>query len=263
MVYALNTAATGMKAQEQKIAVISNNLANVSTNGFNRQRIHFEDLVYRNERRAGINSSNAQTKPPTGIQVGLGVKTGAIYSIHEQGQPLQTHGRFDLAINGKGYFRVEMPDGSFNYTRDGSFGLNADGEIVDRHGYLVSPGIVAPLDAEKIDINENGEVYAKMPGVLEPELLGQIPLFTFINENGLEHLGDNLVAQTDVSGEPVEGVAGVDDYGRLMHGWVETSNVNPVTEITELITAQRGYELNSQLIKAHDEILQTLNGIKR
>ncbi len=262
MSIALYTAATGMKAQEQKIAVLSNNLANISTTGYKRKIALFEDLLYVNERRAGVNASDSQTKPPTGIQVGLGVKTGAVYTINEQGQPLQTSGRFDLAINGKGYFRIELADGTFRYTRDGSFGTNAEGQVVDKKGNIVTPGITIPLEAE-IDITESGEIYAKMPTEIEPQLLGQIPIYTFLNEGGLEEVGNNLKIETDASGEAIEGVAGSENFGKLMHHWLETSNVNPINEITELITAQRGYELNSQVIKAYDEILQNINGIKR
>jgi flagellar basal-body rod protein FlgG len=260
---ALHTAATGLQAQTLNIDVISNNIANLTTTSFKRQRAEFQDLLYQSQERVGTNSSDSGTIVPTGIQVGLGVSAGAVYRIHEQGSLTQTSSPLDIAIRGKGFFSVELPTGEIAYTRAGSFQLNGDGEIVTSEGYLVSPGITVPDDAIDITINESGEVQATMPNQTQPQLLGQLEITDFVNPAGLDALGDNLLKETEASGAPIVGIAGEDGIGTLLQGFLESSNVNPVTELTTLITAQRAYELNSKVIQAGDEILQTLNQAKR
>lgn len=263
MLRSLHTAATGLQAQTLNIDVISNNIANLSTTGFKRERAEFQDLLYQTQQRVGTNSSDAGTIVPTGIQIGLGVSTGAVYRIHEQGSLIQTSSPLDVAIRGKGFFTVELPNGDLAYTRAGSFQLNQDGEIVTPEGYLVSPGITIPDDGVDITINDSGEVQVTMPNQTQPQLVGQLEMADFINPAGLEALGDNLLRETEASGAPNVGVAGEDQLGTLLQGFLEGSNVNPVTELTTLITAQRAYELNSKTIQVGDEILQTLNQAKR
>lgn len=260
---ALHTAATGLQAQTLNIDVISNNIANITTTAYERQRAEFQDLLYQSQERVGTNSSDAGTIVPTGIQIGLGVSAGAVYRINEQGSLTQTSSPLDLAIRGKGYFGVELPSGELAYTRAGSFQLNADGEIVTAEGYRVSPGITIPQEAIDITVNESGEVQVTMPNQTQPQLVGQLELSGFVNPAGLDALGDNLFRETEASGAPIVGIAGQDGMGTILQGFLESSNVNPVTELTTLITAQRAYELNSKVIQAADETLQTLNQAKR
>ncbi len=260
---ALYTAGTGLQAQQMNIDVISNNIANVNTTGFKRQRAEFQDLLYQSQERAGVNSSDAGTIVPVGIQVGLGVNTGTVYRIHEQGSLTQTQSPFDIAIRGKGYFTVELPNGDTAYSRAGSFQLNDQGEIVTPEGYRVLPGITIPLEATDININEAGEVQVAMPGQTEPQTVGQFEMATFINEAGLNAIGDNLFLESTASGAPTIGIAGEEDFGSLLQGFLEISNVDPVTELTTLITAQRAYELNSKVIQVGDEVMQALNQAKR
>lgn len=260
---ALHTAATGLQAQQLNIDVISNNIANVTTTGFKRDRAEFQDLLYESQQRVGTNSSDAGTIVPTGIQVGLGVSAGSVYRIQEQGSLIQTTSPLDLAIRGKGFFSVELPSGELAYTRAGSFQLNADGQIVTAEGYVVSPGITIPQDAIDITVNQSGEVQVTVPNQTQPQLVGQLELVGFVNEAGLEAQGDNLLKETEASGTPIVGIAGEEGLGTILQGYLEGSNVNPVTELTTLITAQRAYELNSKIIQVSDEILQTLNQAKR
>lgn len=259
----LHTAATGLQAQTLNIDVISNNIANLSTTGYKRQRAEFQDLLYQNQQRVGTNSSDAGTIVPTGIQIGLGVSAGAVYRIHEQGSLIQTSSPLDLAVRGKGFFSVELPSGDIAYTRSGSFQFDADGQIVTAEGYVVSPGITVPQDAIDITVNESGEVQVTIPNQIAPQLVGQLEIADFVNQAGLEALGDNLLRETEASGAPIIGVAGEDGLGAILQGFLEGSNVNPVTELTTLITAQRAYELNSKIIQVGDEVLQTLNQAKR
>lgn len=259
----LHTAATGLQAQTLNIDVISNNIANLSTTGYKRQRAEFQDLLYQNQQRVGTNSSDAGTIVPTGIQIGLGVSAGAVYRIHEQGSLIQTSSPLDLAVRGKGFFSVELPSGDIAYTRSGSFQFDADGQIVTAEGYVVSPGITVPQDAIDITVNESGEVQVTIPNQIAPQLVGQLEIADFVNQAGLEALGDNLLRETEASGAPIIGVAGEDGLGTILQGFLEGSNVNPVTELTTLITAQRAYELNSKIIQVGDEVLQTLNQAKR
>ncbi len=255
----LNIAATGMLAQQTHINVISQNLANQTTTGYKAQRAEFQDLIYQNLERVGTNSSDAGTILPAGIQLGLGVKTGAIYRNIEQGTLGQTEGPLDVAIQGDGYFQIELPDGELAYTRDGSFKLSEDGELVTKDGYTVQPAIAVPDDAVDISINSSGEVEVTLDGQVDPQSLGQLEIATFINPPGMEAIGNNLFLETPASGVPILGIAGEEGVGSLLQGYLENSNVDPVKEITQLIVAQRSYEMNSKVITASDEMLQALN----
>ena len=259
----LDIAASGLQAQTLNIDVISNNIANLSTTGYKRQRAEFQDLLYQSQKRVGTNSSDAGTVVPTGVQIGLGVAPGAVYRIHIQGSLSQTESPLDVAIQGKGFFSVELPTGDTAYTRAGSFQVSGDGEIVTADGYIIAPGITIPDDALDISINSSGEVQAFLQGQQAPQTLGQLELVDFVNDAGLQAIGDNLLLETEASGAPIIGTAGEDGLGTILQGFLESSNVNPVTELTTLITAQRAYELNSKVIQIGDEILQTLNQAKR
>ncbi|WP_376091963.1 flagellar basal-body rod protein FlgG [Roseomonas sp. CCTCC AB2023176] len=259
---ALWTAGTGMMAQQTNVEVISNNIANMSTTGYKRRRAEFQDLIYQNLRRVGSQSSDTGTTLPQGAQVGLGVRTAAVYRIHEQGSLQQTENRFDLAIRGNGFFTVTLPSGETAYTRDGTFGLSPEGVIVTAEGYPVSPGITIPANARDVTINANGEVQAKLDGQTNPQTVGQLQLSIFANEGGLEAIGDNLLLATPSSGAAQQGAPGSPGFGNVMQGFVETSNVNVVQEITSLITAQRAYEMNSKVITASDEMLSTLSRMR-
>jgi flagellar basal-body rod protein FlgG len=258
---ALDIAGTGMQAQQTNVEVISNNIANMSTTGYKRQRAEFQDLIYQNLRRVGSNSSDNGTVVPAGAQIGLGVKTAAIYRITGQGDLQQTSNNLDLAIQGNGYFQVTLPTGETAYTRDGTFSLSPDGTIVTADGYTVVPGITVPTNAVSISINATGQVQATIAGQTAPNTLGQLQLAEFPNEAGLDAQGDNLFLQTAASGNAVTGNPGSAGFGSVMQGFVESSNVNVVTEITSLITAQRTYEMNSKVITASDDMLQTLTNL--
>jgi flagellar basal-body rod protein FlgG len=259
---ALSIAATGMLSQQLNVETISNNIANLNTTAFKRRRAEFQDLLYQNFRRVGSTSSDAGTIVPAGVQIGAGVRAAAIYRIHEQGNITITDNKLDLAINGKGYFQVTLPNGDLAYTRAGALQLNQDGNIVTPDGYLLNgPGAV-PQDATDITVNSSGEVLATIDGQVQPQNVGQIPLHTFANENGLEALGDNLYAETPASAANVEGVPGAAGFGKIIQGALETSNVNVVSEITDLITAQRAYEMNSKVIQASDQMLQTVSNLR-
>lgn len=258
----LHTAATGMQAQQNNVEVISNNIANLSTTGFKRRRAEFQDLVYQNLRRTGSQSADTGTVLPSGAQIGLGVRTAAVYRISEQGNLQQTENRFDLAIRGNGYFQIQLPSGETAYSRDGTFGLSPDGTIVTAEGFTVQPGITIPANARDVTINANGEVLAKIDGQVQPQNVGQIQLAIFANEGGLEAVGDNMFLATPASGDAQQGAPGAVGYGQVMQGFIETSNVNVVQEITALITAQRAYEMNSRVITASDEMLSTLTRLR-
>lgn len=258
----LDIAATGMLAQQTNVEVISNNISNVNTTAFKRSRPEFQDLLYQNERRIGTQSSDAGTIVPTGLQVGLGVRLAAVARNQEQGNIQSTNNTFDLAIQGLGYFPIELPSGQIAYTRAGSFGLNNTGEIVTPDGFRVrGPGQV-PQNAESVTINQSGEVLAKIPNQTQPANLGQIQIDTFVNEPGLEAVGNNLFLETEASGAPQEGVPGIDERGTILQGFLETSNVNVVSEITNLITAQRAYEMNSRVIETSDQMLSTITQMR-
>jgi len=259
---ALNIAATGMLAQELNVEVISNNIANMNTTGYKRQRAEFQDLLYQNLERAGAASSDSGTVVTNGIQIGLGVRAGSVYRIMEQGNLQQTENPYDLAIQGRGFFHIQMPDGSDAYTRAGSFQLSPTGQIVTPQGYTVSPGITVPQDATSVSISPTGQVQAILPGQNTPQTLGQLELTSFFNEAGLESLGDNQFKETAASGSPTTGLPGSTGFGTLTQGFVETSNVNAVSEITNLITAQRAYEMNSKVITAADDMLQATNNLR-
>ena len=259
---ALNIAATGMMAQQTNVDVIANNIANMSTTAFKRQKAEFQDLLYQNITRAGTNSSDEGTIVPTGIQLGLGVKTGSVYRINEQGPVVETGNDFDVAISGKGYFQVNLPTGSQAYTRAGNFQVNADGDLVTSQGYAVSPGISVPQNAAGVDINEDGQVIVKIDGDPAPQIVGQLDLVNFINEAGLEADGNNLLLETEASGAPLTGLPGDEGFGSVLQSFLEMSNVDSVSEITTLITAQRAYELNSRVISTSDEMLQTISNIR-
>ena len=255
----LNIAATGMQAQQTNVDVISHNLANMTTTGYKLQRAEFQDLIYQDLRRVGSNSSDSGTIVPTGVQLGLGVKTAAIYRNMSQGTLQLTDNALDLAVNGKGYFVIQQPDGSNAYTRNGTFQLSPQGELVTSDGYVVSPNITIPQDAVSISVNQNGEVQVETQGQVQPQIVGQLEISSFINEAGLRAIGDNLYLETAASGAPFQGTAGQEGFGVILQGYLENSNVNPVSEITNLIVAQRAYEMNSKVITASDEMLQALN----
>jgi len=258
----LDIAGTGMQAQQTNVEVISNNIANMTTTGFKRQRAEFQDLIYQDLRRVGSNSSDTGTIVPSGAQVGLGVKTGAIYRINEQGNLQQTSNTLDMAIQGNGYFQVTMPDGQTAYTRDGTFGLSPDGTVVTSDGYTVQPGLTIPPAATSVTVNTSGQLQVTLQGQTAPTTVGQFQLATFANDAGLSTQGDNLMLQTAASGAPVTGNPATTGFGTMMQGFVETSNVNVVTEITNLITAQRAYEMNSQVITAADNMMSTLTNLR-
>ncbi len=252
---ALNTAATGMLAQQRNVEVISNNIANLNTVGFKRQRAEFQDLLYQTLERPGAISSQTGTVGPHGIQIGTGVKTGSVYRIVEQGNVTATGNDLDIAISGRGLFRVALPNGDEAYTRAGNFAISADGQIVTEDGHEISPGISIPDDAVDISISEDGTVEARISGEQNLRTLGQLELVTFFNESGLEAIGDNMLLETSASGEPVIGNPGDDGFGTILQGFIETSNVDPVQEITALIAAQRAYEMNARVIETADQML--------
>jgi len=258
----MDIASTGMQAQQTNVEVISNNIANMTTTGFKRRRAEFQDLIYQNLRRVGSNSSDTGTIVPSGAQVGLGVRTAAIYRINEQGNLQQTSNSLDLAIQGAGYFQVTLPSGDTAYTRDGTFGLSPDGTIVTADGYTVQPGLQIPTNATAVTINASGQVQVTVQGQTTPQTVGQLQLADFPNEAGLDAQGENLFLQTAASGQPVSGNPSSPGFGQVMQGFIETSNVNVVSEITNLITAQRAYEMNSKVITTSDDMLNTLNNLR-
>ena len=258
----LDVAGTGMQAQQTNVEVISNNIANMTTTGFKRRRAEFQDLIYQNLRRVGSNSSDNGTVVPSGAQVGLGVRTAAIYRINEQGNLQQTSNSLDLAIKGGGYFQVTLPSGETAYTRDGTFGLSPAGQIVTADGYTVAPGITIPQNATDVSISAAGEVQVKIDGTAAPQTVGTLQLAAFPNEAGLEARGDNLLLQSAASGNAVTGAPAAPGFGSVMQGFVESSNVNIVSEITNLITAQRAYEMNSRVITTADQMQSTLTNLR-
>ncbi len=257
----LNIAATGMLAQQLNVEVISNNIANMNTTSFKRQRAEFQDLLYQNMLQVGSASSDSGTIVPSGIQIGVGVHAGAVYRIVSQGDFITTSKDLDVAIKGRGYFQIELPNGQTAYSRAGSFQLSPSGEIVTATGYRVLPGITIQNAAE-ISINESGQVSYKQAGQTTPTIAGQLELAAFANEAGLEPLGDNLFLQSDASGPPAVANPGATGYGTLQQGFLEGSNVNPVNEITALIAAQRAYEMNSKVIETSDQMLSTITQLR-
>ncbi len=257
MMRSLWIAKTGMEAQQTQLDTITHNLANVGTNGFKRSHAVFEDLMYQNLRQAGANSSE-QTTLPTGLQVGLGTRAVATSRDFGQGNLQQTANPLDIAIRGNGFFEVQMPDGTTGYTRDGSFQVNAQGQLVTNNGYTVQPGITIPVNAQSVTVAADGTITASLPGQVTPQVIGQIPLANFVNPAGLEPKGQNLFAETAASGAPNTGVPGQNGLGALQQGAVETSNVNVVEELVAMIQTQRAYELNSKAIQTADQMLAKL-----
>jgi flagellar basal-body rod protein FlgG len=259
---AMDIAATGMMAQQTNVEVIANNIANQNTTAFKEQRAEFQDLLYQTERRGGANSSDSGTIVPVGVQIGIGVKTAAIYRITTQGNLAQTSNPLDLAIQGHGYFQIQQPDGTIAFTRAGSFQLSPTGEIVTADGYVVQPGITIPQNTISVSVNSSGQVQAQVAGQNNPQTVGQLQLANFANEAGLDAIGNNLFLQTQASGQPTTGNPGSTGFGTINQGMLETSNVDIVSEITNLITAQRAYEMNSKVIQTSDQMLASLNQIQ-
>lgn len=259
---ALSSAATGMLAQQLNVDTISNNIANLNTTGFKRQRAEFQDLLYQNIERAGSNSSDAGTTLPSGIQVGVGVRAAGIYRIDDQGSLESTGNTYDMAINGNGYFRIQLPDGQDAYTRAGSFQIDQNGQLVTPQGFIVQPQITIPQEARDININAQGEVSFSLDGQVQPSVAGQIDLAIFPNSVGLEAIGGNLLLETQASGAANIATPGTQGFGTVVQGFLERSNVNAVSEITSLISAQRAYELNSQVIQTADEMLSTAGQLR-
>lgn len=259
---ALHIAATGMSAQQMKVDVVSNNLANMSTTGYNARRADFADLHYQQLARPGTVTAADGSMLPTGIQIGLGVRPSSVSVVLSQGTLTMTGGDLDLAIEGQGYIEVAMPSGAAGYTRDGALKRSPDGLIVTSDGYPVAPGITIPEETRSIAVNAAGEVFAYFDNQIEPEQLGQLTLTGFTNEKGLEAIGSNLFLETAASGPPLVGNPGVEGLGTLRQGYLEESSVDPVREITELIKAQRGYELNAKVITAADQMLGATTQIR-
>jgi flagellar basal-body rod protein FlgG len=258
----LSIGATGMLAQQLNVEVISNNIANLNTTAFTRRRAEFQDLLYQNLRRVGSESSDAGTIVPAGVQIGLGVKTAAVYRITEQGNLTLTENTFDLVINGNGYFQIQLPNGDTAYSRSGSFQLSSDGELVTAYGFTVQPAITIPSDAIDVSVNANGQVLVQQDGQVAPSNVGQLNLAIFSNEAGVLAIGDNLFLETPASGTPTTGAPGNTGIGTIQQGFLETSNVNMVEEITNLITAQRAYEMNSKVIETSDQMMAVLGNIR-
>jgi len=259
---ALDIAATGMLAQQTRVEVIANNIANVGTTGYNLRRAEFADLLYQQAQQAGDVSSDTGTVVPAGIQLGLGTRTAAVSMQAAQGSLRQTNGEFDIALEGRGWFEVELPSGESAYSRDGSFKLSADGQVVTSEGYPLAPQITVPADARSISINADGQVFAHFDPGQAPRELGKITLATFINEKGLEALGSNLFSATTASGDAQVGDAGTEGRGTMRQGYLEESSVDIVGEITQLIEAQRAYEMNSKVITAADQMLAAANQVR-
>ena len=257
MINSLWISKTGMEAQQMQLDVISNNLANVSTNGFKRATAVFEDLMYQNLRQVGASSSE-QSQLPTGLQIGLGVRTVATSRSFAQGNLQQSGNKLDVAVQGNGFFQVTMPDGTTNYTRDGSFQVNSQGQLVTATGLPVADGVTVPANATSIAIGGDGVVTAQIPGSAAPQTIGTIALASFINPAGLEPKGQNLYSESAASGQPTSGTPGENGMGALMQGFVETSNVNVVQELVTMIQTQRAYEMNSKAIQTSDQMLQKL-----
>jgi len=257
MIRSLWTAKTGLEAQQFNVDVISNNLANVTTNGFKRQRPVFQDLLYQTLRQPGAQSSQT-TQYPTGLQVGTGVSPAATARIFTQGNLQQTGGSLDIAINGRGFFQILLPDGTTAYTRDGGFQLDSQGQVVTPLGFQLQPAITIPADALTITIGGDGTVSVTQPGSASPTQVGNIQLADFINPGGLQAIGNNQYVETASSGAPTVGDPSTTGLGVLNQGYVETSNVSVTEELVDLITAQRAFEINSRAVQTSDEMLQRL-----
>jgi flagellar basal-body rod protein FlgG len=257
MINSLWISKTGMEAQQMQLDVISNNLANVSTNGYKKSHAVFEDLMYQNLRQVGANTTE-QSSLPTGLQVGLGVRTVATSRNFSQGNLQQTSNNLDIAIQGSGFFQLTMPDGTVGYSRDGAFQIDSQGRLVTSGGLPVSNGVTVPANATALTVGADGVVSATIPGTVAPQPIGSITLANFINPAGLEPKGQNIYAESAASGQPNAGAPGANGLGTLMQGFVETSNVNVVQELVTMIQTQRAYEMNSKAIQTSDQMLQKL-----
>jgi len=259
---ALYIASTGMAAQERNVEVISNNIANMRTTGYKRQRVEFQDLLYQQLARAGAQTSDQGTKSPVGVEIGSGVKTAATPRIMTQGTVTPTENDLDVAVSGEGYFAVALPDGRTGYTRDGSFDRDSSGQLVNVNGYAVQPGITIPDTANQVSISADGMVQAYIGNATTPTQLGQLQLYRFANKQGLEAVGDNNFVETAASGAAQAGTPNTDGMGKVMQGYLEEANVNSVTEIADLIAAQRAYEMNARVVTGADEMLQSVSQMR-
>jgi flagellar basal-body rod protein FlgG len=256
---ALAIAATGMNAQQTNLEVIANNIANINTTGYKRSRAEFTDLIYQTDRAPGVANEANQSLVPEGVNIGLGVKLAAVRNLHTEGDLVSTGNPLDVAIVGRGFFQIQMPDGTTKYTRDGAFNKNESGQLVTIDGNAVIPNITIPPDATEITINRTGQIFATVGNATTPTQLGQLQIVNFVNEAGLKELGDNMFEQTDASGDPIVGVPADPSFGYIQQSYLEGSNVDPVKEITELISAQRAYEMNSKVITTADEMASTIS----
>ncbi len=256
---ALSIAATGMNAQQLNLEVIANNIANINTTGYKRARAEFSDLLYQTERTQGVPNRSNQAIVPEGAIIGLGVQTSAVRNLHIQGSLVNTGNNYDLALVGRGWFQIETPDGETVYTRSGAFNTNATGQLVTIDGYTVVPGITMPQDASEIVFTSSGQVMVRIGNDTELQEIGQLTIANFINEAGLEPMGENLFRQTPASGEAIVGAPADPGYAQIKQNYLESSNVDAVKEITDLISAQRAYEMNSKIIQAADEMAATVS----
>ncbi len=256
---ALAIAATGMNAQQLNVEVIANNISNVNTTAFKGARAEFTDLLYQTERSQAVPNQTGSSPVPEGAMLGLGVRTAAIRNLHRQGSLTNTSNQFDLALNGRGWFQVNAPSGEIVYTRAGSFNKNGEGQLVTLDGYTLNPPIIIPANTLDVTINESGEIFAKIDGQADPENLGQLTVANFANDAGLEPIGNNYYRETLASGAPAVGVPSDPGYGKIHQGYLEASNVDPIKEITNLISAQRAFEMNSKVIQAADDMAGTVS----
>ncbi|CAN5484835.1 flagellar basal-body rod protein FlgG [soil metagenome] len=260
---ALYTAATGMAAQELNVQVISNNIANLRTTGYKKQRAQFQDLIYEHVKRVGAQASDQGTVLPVGIDIGGGVKTVGTPRLMTQGTLLPTGGDLDIAIRGEGYFKIQMTDGTYAYTRDGSFTTDGTGRVVTAQGNPVQPTITIPQNSSGLTINAQGQISVVTPGTTTPTVVGQLGLTRFINKSGLQSIGDNLFTDTPASGAPQDGLANADGFGDMQQRNLEQANVEVVSEISDLIAAQRAYEMNAKVVSAADQMMQATTGMFR
>jgi flagellar basal-body rod protein FlgG len=260
---ALHTAATGMMAQELNVQVISNNIANMRTTGYKRQRAEFQDLLYQHIRRVGTQTSDQGNVLPAGVELGSGVKTVGTPRVMSQGNLLPTEKELDVAIRGEGFYRIQLPDGRTAYTRDGSFEIDAQGRLVTAQGNVVQPGLTLPQNSRSIQINTQGQLSVNVPGTTTPTQVGQIELSMFMNKAGLQAIGDNLYLETPASGAPQNGTPSNEGFGDLQQGNLEQANVEAVKEISDLIAAQRAYEMNAKVITASDQMLSSTSQMMR
>src|ERR1700741_9939 len=260
---ALHTAASGMQAQELNVQVIANNIANMRTTGFKKQTAQFQDLLYEHVRRIGAQASDQGTILPVGVDIGGGVKTVGTPRLMSQGTLSPTGNELDIAVRGEGFFKIQMPDGTYAYTRDGSFQMDAQGRVVTAQGNPVQPTITIPQNPSGLTINAQGQLTVMLPGSTTPTLVGQIGLTRFINKAGLNPIGDNLFTDTPASRTPQDGIGNTDGFGAMQQSNLEQSNVEVVTEISDLIAAQRAYEMNAKVVSAADQMLQSTSNMFR